>query len=245
MKALILAAGRGSRLGHLSAEQNKCVLPVFGRPLIEYSLDCVSALSQINEIVIVVGYRAEDIINLYGTQYRSTPIRYVIQWEQSGVVGALEYARPALERQDFMLLLGDEFLFNARHREMLETFEEEELYGVCGVVRVRERDLVRRTYSILQDSSSRIEKLVEKPEHPIDDIMGTGNCIFRGEFLDHIESTPINPGRGEKELPDLIQCAIDAGNVVKSFLVCDQYVNVNTPREIGEIRDLDSYFTHF
>jgi dTDP-glucose pyrophosphorylase len=61
--------------------------------------------------------------------------------------------------------------------------------------------------------------------------MGTGNILFRNAIFDYLELTPINPSRGEKELPDLIQCAIDDGEAVKLFQVCDHYINVNSPEE--------------
>jgi dTDP-glucose pyrophosphorylase len=72
-------------------------------------------------------------------------------------------------------------------------------------------------------------------------VMGTGNCIFKNEILGYINETPINQQRGEKELPDLIQCAIDEDNIVKSFVICDHYANVNMPSELGRA---ESYFSH-
>ncbi|UCE87787.1 MAG: NTP transferase domain-containing protein, partial [Deltaproteobacteria bacterium] len=65
MKALILAAGRGKRLGEHSAEHNKCMLPLAGKPLVQYSLEN-AVRAGVQEIVIVVGYHAEEIINEYG-----------------------------------------------------------------------------------------------------------------------------------------------------------------------------------
>ena len=76
----------------------------------------------------------------------------------------------------------------------------------------------------------------------MNNIMGTGNCIFNSEIFSYINQTPINQKRGEKELPDLIQCAIDEGNIVKSFKICDHYVNINAPEEI---KKAESYFAHF
>ena len=242
MKALILAGGRGKRLGKISEGINKCMLKVFGRPLIEYSLDCASGLKEISEIIIVVGYRAEDIINCYGTSYKGKKIKYVIQWEQQGLVDAIHWAKDALEGDEFMLLLGDEFMFNPRHRLMLEQFKNKNLFGICGVIEVNDINLVKKTYSILQTETGRILQLVEKPEKPFNNIMGTGNCIFKYEILDYIPITPINKNRGEKELPDLIQCAINDGKIVESFIICDKYINVNSQKELKE---LESYFSHW
>ena len=65
MKALILAGGRGKRIKEAHKDKNKCMITINGKPLIEYSLDCV-AQTGVSEIVIVVGYKAEEIINTYG-----------------------------------------------------------------------------------------------------------------------------------------------------------------------------------
>lgn len=240
MKALILAGGRGKRLGAISEAKNKCMIMVQNRPLIEYSLICVLTAG-VSEIIIVVGYRCEEIINYYGDHYRKKPIKYVFQPEQKGLVNAIESACSAIGHEDFMLMLGDELMINPKHKAMVETFVNEGIFGLCGVVMVDDLELIKRTYSVIQLPDSRILRLIEKPDKPVNNIMGTGNCIFRNEILNYIEQTPINPKRGEKELPDLIQCAINNNKIVKSFSLCDHYVNVNMPRELQRA---ESYFSH-
>jgi dTDP-glucose pyrophosphorylase len=241
MKALILAAGRGKRLGDAVVEHNKCMLEIKGKPLIEYSLDCAANLGIISEIIIVVGYKAEEIINKYGNRYKDKTIKYVIQENRQGLVHAIECAKEALEKEEFMLLLADELLHNPKHELMISKYKEENLFGICGVVAVEDKTLVSKTYSIIQDSDNRIYRLIEKPARPMNNIMGTGNCIFKNEILDYIPHTPINQKRKEKELPDLIQCAVDDGHIIKSFLICDYYINVNSKEELKEAR---SYFAH-
>src|ERR1700722_10041692 len=109
MKALILAGGRGKRLEAQSAERNKCMIEFAHKPLIEWSLDNCARISP-DEIVVVVGYLAEQIINHYGNSYRGIRIRYAIQREQHGLVHAIEAAAPFLGSSDFMLFLADEIL---------------------------------------------------------------------------------------------------------------------------------------
>ena len=240
MKALILAGGRGKRLNEISEQQNKCMISISGKPAIEYSLQCTAG-TKISEIIIVVGYRAEEIINAYGNNYKGKKIKYVIQRETKGLVHAIECSKESIGKEDFMLMLGDEFMVGPRHQEMMDFFERNKLFGICGVVKVEDRKLVRKTYSVIQSADNQIYRLIEKPENPMDNIMGTGNCIFKNEILSYIDQTPINQKRGEKELPDLIQCAIDNGNIVKSFIICDKYFNINS-RE--ELRATNSYFAH-
>ena len=117
---------------------------------------------------------------------------------------------------------------------MVKMFDEHGLYGVCGVVRETRQEEIRKTYTLIEDTQSRrIHRLIEKPRRPANDVRGTGNCIFRREILDYVPLTPINQSRGEKELPDLIQCAIDDGEDVRSFDIGDGYVNINTPGDIA------------
>ncbi|MFA5167535.1 MAG: sugar phosphate nucleotidyltransferase [Candidatus Omnitrophota bacterium] len=240
MKVLILAGGRGKRLGNMSEAANKCMLKVAGRPLIEYSLECAYRAG-FREIDILVGYRAQEIKDAYGKAFRSIPIRYIQQEEQRGVVHAIECAREVLDGEDFMLMLGDELLFKPKHDEMLKFFLKEELFSLCGVVVVEEVSLIKKTYAVFQNADGRISRLIEKPDQPSNNIMGTGNILFKNEIINYIKKTPINPKRGERELPDLIQAAIDDKRIVKSFKLCDKYINVNLA---CELKAASSYFVH-
>jgi NDP-sugar pyrophosphorylase family protein len=241
VKALILAGGRGKRIEELTEEKNKCMLELSGKHLIEYSLACAATLERIQEIVVVVGYRAESIINRFGIDYLGKRVLYVIQWERRGVVDAMQCAQEALEGHDFMLLLGDEVIVGGRHGRMVDEFLTTGVFGMCGVVTVEALGLISRTYSVMTGQNDRIFRLVEKPTRPLNNIMGTGNCVFKYDLMDYIEQTPINQKRGEKELPDLIQCAIDEGNCVKSFIIGDYYTNLNS---LEEFRELERMLGH-
>ncbi|HVO85326.1 MAG TPA: nucleotidyltransferase family protein [Syntrophobacteria bacterium] len=231
MKAVILAGGRGRRLDDLSQTRNKSLVEVMGKPLIEYSLDCAAA-TNVDEIVVVVGYRAEEIINSYGIWHRKKRLRYVIQREQEGLVHAVQCAAEALDGHDFVLLLADEILINARHQALLDEFARGNCFAICGVLPVEDGQLIRKTYTIVQDKEGTIYRLIEKPRRPINSIMGTGNCVFKNDILKYVEFTPIHHERQEKELPDLIQCSIDDGHIIKSFVICSKYVNVNTKEDL-------------
>ena len=237
LKALILAGGRGKRLENVTSEINKCMLSLQGNSLISYSLENASR-ANVSEIVIVVGYRAEDIINHIGIRYKDTRIKYVIQREQKGIVHAIECARETIDGSDFMTFLGDEILVKPRHREMMELFYSEHAFVVCGVTKARQNSDISKTYAIIQDNTSTVYRLIEKPRKPLNDIMGTGNCIFKNEIYDYIPYTPINHNRGEKELVDMIQCAIDEGRVVRSFSIGSGYININTEEDLAAVEEL-------
>lgn len=238
MKALILAGGRGKRLDEVSTNSNKCMIPISGKPAIEYSL-CYAAATDISEIVVVVGYQAEKIINFFGNRYDGRKLNYVIQWEQKGLVHAIGCAKDAIGKEDFMLLLGDEILVNPRHRNMLDEFTKTNVFALCGILHVDNKELIKRTYTLINDDDNTIYRLVEKPRNPLNNLMGTGQCVFDNATFEYVDVTPIHHERKEKELPDLIQCAIDDGKLVKSFVICDKYTNINSKEDI---RTAESFF---
>ncbi|MDF1535692.1 MAG: nucleotidyltransferase family protein [bacterium] len=237
IKAVILAGGRGKRLNERSSELNKCMLPMNGRPLISYSLDN-AVRAGVCEIVIVVGYRAEDIINEFGNEYGGTRIRYAIQLERKGLVNAIETAQEAIDGHDFMTFLGDEILVGPRHLEMINSFRDEGCFVTCGVIQARDRSEISKTYAVIQDDSRTVFRLVEKPKRALNDTQGTGNCIFNNAIFDYIEETPINQKRGEKELVDMIQCAIDDDQKVKTFNIGSEYFNINIEEDIARFEKL-------
>jgi UDP-N-acetylglucosamine diphosphorylase / glucose-1-phosphate thymidylyltransferase / UDP-N-acetylgalactosamine diphosphorylase / glucosamine-1-phosphate N-acetyltransferase / galactosamine-1-phosphate N-acetyltransferase len=239
MKAIVLAGGRGKRLGQLTESINKCMLDFRGKPVIEFNLERAASLDETTEIIIVVGNRAEDIINRYGISFMGKSIRYVIQWEQKGLVHAISCCTEALGSEDFFLLLGDEILINSRHREMHKRFRGEGLFGICGVTFQEETEKICRTYAVISDSDDRVFRLIEKPKKVLNNYQGTGHCIFRNEILGYIDRTPTHPERGEKELPDLIQCAVDDGQAVKIFNICDIYTNINSMKDLEEAQGIN------
>ncbi|MGV8151726.1 MAG: sugar phosphate nucleotidyltransferase [Candidatus Nanoarchaeia archaeon] len=236
MKALILAGGRGSRLTELTKNNNKSMICLFEKPLLFYNLEHAIE-AKVNEIIIVVGYKKEDIIKNIGYEYRGTKVSYVVQKEQRGVVNAIETAREAIGDADFILMLGDEVVVNARIREMIKKFKDECLFGVCGIVHENEKSSIAKTYSTMTDKEGRIFRLIEKPWNPVNNLKGTGHCVFKNEILSYIERTPISMKRGERELVDMIQEAIDDGKPVKAFAISKDYVNVNTPQDLELARE--------
>lgn len=213
------------------------MLNLDGKPLIERNINNLMKVG-IEEIVIVVGYRAEDIINRYGINHwnfdRNADISYVIQREQKGLVNAMECAIDALGGDNFVLALGDEILVNPKHYEMLKEYNRGNVFGMCGVLVQEDKEMTRKTYTIAENDNHEIIRLIEKPKRVFGNIMGTGNCVFKNEILSYIDRTPVNQERCEKELPDLMQCAIDDGNIIKSFIICDKYFNINSEEDLHQ-----------
>ncbi len=237
MKALILAGGRGKRLTELTKNRNKSMIRLFEKPLIEYNLDHALEAG-VKEIVIVVGYRKEKIIKHIGREYRGIPVKYAWQKEQKGVVNAIESASSFLGEEDFIMMMADEVVVDAKIKEMLKEFKEKELFAICGVTYEQDKSSIGKTYSAMVNEKGRVFRLIEKPRFPINKIKGTGHCIFKNGILDYTARTPVSMKRGEKELVDMIQEAVDDGKKVKIFCLTEGYTNVNTEQDLELAKEL-------
>jgi choline kinase len=91
MRAIILAAGRGSRLGPATAEKPKCMVELLGRPLLDWQIAALQRAG-ISDIVVVTGYR-RDIIEALGVKTRHNP-----RWADTNMVASLLSARDAIDR---------------------------------------------------------------------------------------------------------------------------------------------------
>ncbi|MEK9176806.1 MAG: nucleotidyltransferase family protein, partial [Patescibacteria group bacterium] len=105
MKAVVLAAGEGKRLRPLTLERPKPMIPLNGKPLIEYVL--AELPDEITEIIMIVGYKADSITAHLGSTYRGRPVTYITQTERRGTAHAVGLAKPHLTER-FMLLNGDD-----------------------------------------------------------------------------------------------------------------------------------------
>lgn len=108
MQAVILAAGMGRRLGELTGDNTKCMLEVNGVKLIDRTLECLAA-HNISRIVLVVGYKRENVKAYLGNHYKGIEIVYVDNpiYDKTNNIYSLYLAKDFLMAEDTLLLESD------------------------------------------------------------------------------------------------------------------------------------------
>ena len=111
MKGLILSAGMGARLDPLTREQPKCMVPVAGRPMMDYQLDSLRRAG-VAHCTIVVGYMADSVRGYFGSDYRGVSLSYVenIAYAETNNLYSLWLAKTAFD--DNVLLLEGDLVFD-------------------------------------------------------------------------------------------------------------------------------------
>lgn len=234
MKGVILAAGKGSRLSELNLS-HKSFARVHKKRIINFSLDMLTngdaSKSLCDEIIIVVGYNKEVIIDTLGDSYCGVPIKYVEQKELKGVAHAVLTAKDAIN-DDFIMCLADEILINPRLADMIDFFKKTDAICVCGVVYDGE-DNSGKPIAYTVDGEDNIIDLVEKPKNGYpNDIRGIGECVFKKECLDYLLELQPNKERGELEMGDWIRMAAQRHGNAKVYELADAYINVNYAKDI-------------
>lgn len=108
MQAIILAAGMGKRLGEYTHDNTKCMLEVNGVKLIDRALACLHEIA-VSRVVLVVGYKGQNVKDYVGNEYQGTPIVYVDNpiYDKTNNIYSLYLAKDYLLEEDTILLESD------------------------------------------------------------------------------------------------------------------------------------------
>lgn len=105
MQAVILAAGKGTRLRPLTLKVPKPLVLLNNRPILEHTLNVLP--DKVDEVILVVGYLGDKIRNYFGDNFRGKRIRYTTQKDQLGTFHALRQAKKFM-KGDFLILMADD-----------------------------------------------------------------------------------------------------------------------------------------
>jgi dTDP-glucose pyrophosphorylase len=248
MKAVVLAAGKGTRMKELTNEVPKPMLCVQGRPILEHILEGLLAAC-IRDVCIVTGWRAEVVEQHFGDGSRfGARIGYARQAVPDGTGKAPEYAKTFVGADDFLLTYGDILVKPDTYQRMLARWRQGEF---SGLVTVTEGEDVTKGGLNFFDEQFCLTRLVEKPSAAqLDELRATGwlkprapvwyNAgiyLFRPvlfEFTARLQKSP----RGEYELTDAISAMLTAGHRLAGLKIEGRWVDVRDPQVLAGLQAL-------
>ena len=247
MKAVILAAGKGTRMGDLTDEMPKPMLRMEGRPILEH---IISGLREagVLEFCIITGWKAEVIEEYFGDGSRcEVSICYVRQDVQDGTGKAPELAKEFVGDEPFLLTYGDILVKPETYREMLERWGEGDF---SGLVTVTGSEDVTKGGLFFFDEKFCLNHLVEKPTAAqLDELRAAGRLmegetawynagihIFNPTLFNHTACLEKSP-RGEYELTDALTSMLDAAEPVAGLEIAGRWVDVRDPKVLQALQD--------
>ncbi len=198
IQAVIIAAGKSTRTWPLTLTRPKPLLKVMNKEIIKHNLDALQGL--VTEVIIVVGFKKEMIIEEIGRKYGKLKIRYVEQKRQLGTGHALKYVEQFI-KDKFIIIGGDDIFSKKDIKACLK-----HKYSVLGC---KVEDPSR--FGVFVVKGKTVRKIVEKPEKFISDLANTGLYVFdKAVFKFKLKKSP----RGEYEIVDYINALVKKEKVI-------------------------------
>jgi dTDP-glucose pyrophosphorylase len=231
---VILAAGKGTRLLPFSERYPKPILPILGKPLLQYQVECLRELG-VRRVIIVIGHLGFEIVRALGDgRQLGVEIEYVDQGRTLGIAHAVSTLEPLVDRP-FMLFLGDIFFVHDDLQRMVAMLGQDDVRGVLAVKDEPSIEAVRRNYVVREDDEGFVKRVIEKPQHPASRLKGCGLYLFDPVFFDAARRTPRTAMRDEYELTDAIQIFVDDGHRVRAARVIRDDLNLSYPADLLDI----------
>src|ERR1051325_2159836 len=245
MKAVILAAGKGTRMKELTSELPKPMLKVQGQPILEHIVLGLK-FAGVREIFIVTGWRADVIESYFGDGARwGVKIQYGRQVVQNGTGKAPELAKEFVGPSPFILTYGDILVRQETYAQMIKRYNEGYF---SGVVTVTGSEDVTKGGLFFFDDKFCLKHLLEKPnakqlaQLELDGWLKPGDTawynagiyIFRPslfEFTAQLQKSP----RGEYELTDAIAENVNAHHPLAGLRIEGRWVDVRDPEVLERL----------
>lgn len=225
MQAVILAAGRGTRMKDLTENISKPMLTVNGKTLIQHKLDILPP--EIDNVVIVVGYQKDRTISEIGYEYGGKKIQYVVQETLDGTGGALWRCKDVLHDK-FLVLMGDDIYAKEDLEEMLK--------GEWSILTHYQKESFVGG-NIIQDDEGNLKSIIEGPS-PNGGVANAGaylldNRIFNYELVKLF-------GKEEYGLPQTMTQAV--GDVPIKLVPSTLWLQITSPEDIEKVENFLSNY---
>ena len=227
MKVVILAAGKGVRLRPITETRPKPLIPVLCKPLLLWHLDYLLTNSSLfDEIIIVVNYLKEKIIDAVRKHPLHELIRFIEQGEELGTGDAVYKAIKDLDdNEEVLVIYSDLFIAD---KELYGKILRTEGNVVVGVVHENPSE-----YGVLIEENGLLKSIIEKPAMPPSNLVNAGIYKFRvGDLRPYLEN--LKPSvRGELEFTDALTNAV-LNNTIIRILKLDgsKWIDIGLPWNI-------------
>lgn len=226
MKAVILAAGQGTRLRPVTLTMPKPLVPVANKPLIGYAID-VLRNAGLEEIGVVVNdLESPIVVQLGNGKDYGVHLDYIVQNEQKGLAHAIGLTRDFVGNEPFCVLLGDN-IFQDKMEQLLRGFPESSAELAVALIEVPDP----QRFGVAEIIDGIITRVVEKPKEPPSNLAISGAYLFRSSIFDAIDH--IKPSwRNELEITDAIQYVISSSAEVHPYTLKGWWIDAGKPDSI-------------
>jgi dTDP-glucose pyrophosphorylase len=230
-KAVLLAAGKGTRMRELTAELPKPMVKVRNKPVLLHIIEGLQS-AEVKDFLIVIGYRG-DVVKEYfgdGTCF-GLRIEYATQIVQDGTGRVVDLAREFVCDGPFILSYGDILVDPANYRQLVNLPDD-----VSAIISVKKNEDVSKGGAVFFNEKFELTDLREKPAagEATSPWYNAGVYAFRPDIFEYTARLQPSP-RGEYELTDAIRELAQSGHKVKGLELTGDWADVRDPEILAEL----------
>ncbi len=235
-KAVILAAGKGKRMGEITQSLPKPMVQVQGKPVLEHIITGLRDHAGVEEFFIVTGHCAEVIEDYFkdGAAWKIS-CSYGRQEVADGTGKAPELARQWVGDQPFFLSYGDILIDSSEYKGIAKSFADD------GVISVKGGENVKLGGAVVFDGQFYLTDLIEKPsgETAPSPWYNAGVYIFKPVLFEYTAKLKLSP-RNEYELTDAVRAMAQDGLKIKGYALQNKWADVRDPQILKELNEATS-----
>jgi UDP-N-acetylglucosamine diphosphorylase / glucose-1-phosphate thymidylyltransferase / UDP-N-acetylgalactosamine diphosphorylase / glucosamine-1-phosphate N-acetyltransferase / galactosamine-1-phosphate N-acetyltransferase len=230
-KAVLLAAGRGTRMRELTADLPKPMIEVRGKPVLQHIVEGLRDAG-VGKFLIVVGYRADAVQNFFGDGSRyKIDIQYSTQTTQDGTGRVVDLARNFVNDSAFILAYGDILVAPENYKRIVDLADDIE-----ALISVTRGEDVSKGGAVFLNERMELVDLREKskPGEATSPWYNAGLYAFRQSIFEFTAKLKPSP-RGEYELTDAIRELAQSGKKVKALELTGEWADVRDPEVLARL----------
>jgi dTDP-glucose pyrophosphorylase len=230
-KAVVLAAGRGTRMRELTNDVPKPMIEVRGKPVLQHIVQGLCDAG-VRRFLIIVGYHAERVRNFFRDgRHHNVAIEYATQTVQDGTGRVVNLARDFTGGSPFVLSYGDILISPVNYKRIVEFPDDVE-----AVITVTRGEDVSKGGAVFVNEQMELVDLREKPKpsEPTSPWYNAGLYAFRPSIFEFIAKLEPSP-RNEYELTDAIRDLAHSGKKVKALELTGEWADVRDPEILGRL----------
>jgi len=233
-RAVLLAAGRGTRMRELTADLPKPMIKVRGKPILLHLIEGLQAAG-IKNFLIVVGYHGDAVRSYFGDgTCFGLRIKYATQLVQDGTGRVVDLARDFVDQSPFILSYGDILVDPGNYKSIGDLADEVE-----AIVSVKQNEDVSKGGAVFVNERMEVTDIREKPAPG--ELAGAwynaGVYAFRPSIFNWTSKLQPSP-RGEYELTDAIRDLAQSGKKVQALELVGEWADVRDPEVLARLNRL-------
>ena len=233
--AILLCAGKGSRLLPLTNKKPKCLIPVLGKPIIKWEIELLDDLG-IENVHIITGYK-EDMIKDYieshiwkdsiSTWNNQFDIKFIHQEKQTGTADAIFLAKDVIDKE-FLVLSGDTIFLKEDVKRLMKQ-NNSFLY-----TKQHERLHEYGTIEFNEESDTIIKRIHEKETKPVSHFVNCGAYHFDEKIFKYIPKTLVDERFKERIITNTINLMLEK-KIQFHGIYTDNLYEITYPKDIQEV----------